>query len=774
MNCWGITGNYVMRTKLFTLFFAVLASVGTMLAESGTCGEKLTWDLTDGVLTISGEGQMNDYHDENKTPWFLYRSDIRTIHIKQGVTSIGSYAFNGSKGLISIEIPNSVTSIGDGAFGDCEKLEKIDVETFNNSFSSVDGVLFNKDQTTIVRCPGGKQGAYTIPNSVTNIGEGAFYSCIRLTSITIPNSVRIIGYYAFAHCISMTAINIPNFVNIIGDGAFYGCYNLTSVTIGNNVTNIGWQAFTGCSNLKSIIIPYGVKRIEDKTFYSCGNLTSITIPNSVTSIGSEAFWSCNLIAATIPNSVIKIESGAFEHCDNLTSIVVESGNPKYDSRNNCNAIIETSSNTLVVGCQNTIIPDGVTSIGTGAFGYCYGLDSVIIPNSVTTIGIGAFYVCSDLTSITIPNSVTSIGDDAFEGCDNLQEVHYPKGLDLSNAGIPSETRLIAYDPQESQSQAGSNLTSQQNKQKDGIAQILKIILLEPRIGDGSTQISGMEKAMIRGELRKAVTNHSGFEAITRADIDQMMKTENFSNTGVVSEAQIKKLSKISEADYICVSTVSKSDTEFYIEAYLVHLKSGRMSNIVSQYGDLQDGKLANMFPACQTLINELLKSTIFNGTTSFIRDEEDGNTSEATYDEYNEQEEDEVLFVVVEEMPEFPGGQQALFNYLIENVKYPVIAQENGIMGRVVCQFVVNREGSIVDVEVVRSSGVDVLKEDTVHSCAIDSLDEKAVAIRSQCIDALDKEAVRVVKSMPKWKPGKQRGKAVCVKYTVPINFKLQ
>ena len=111
-----------------------------------------------------------------------------------------------------------------------------------------------------------------------------------------------------------------------------------------------------------------------------------------------------------------------------------------------------------------------------------------------------------------------------------------------------------------------------------------------------------------------------------------------------------------------------------------------------------------------------------------------------------EEEEEEVVFVVVESMPEFPGGQQALFKYLSENVKYPVIAQENGIQGRVICQFVVNRDGSIVDVEVVRSAG-----------------------------DAsLDKEAVRVIKSMPKWKPGKQRGKAVRVKYTLPVNFKLQ
>ena len=205
-------------------------------------------------------------------------------------------------------------------------------------------------------------------------------------SVTIPSSVTYNG--------------TTNSVTSIGEWAFYYCSGLTSVTIGNSVTNIGYAAFAYCSSL-----------------------TSITIPNSVTSIGSEAFRGCSgLTSITIPNSVTSIGEDAFGWCSGLTSIVVEKGNTVYDSRENCNAIIETATNTLIAGCQNTIIPSSVTSIGDYAFDGCLSLTSITIPNSVTSIGEWAFYYCSGLTSITIPNSVTSIGAAAFSHCSGLTSV----------------------------------------------------------------------------------------------------------------------------------------------------------------------------------------------------------------------------------------------------------------------------------------------------------------------------------------------------------------
>ena len=172
--------------------------------------------------------------------------------------------------------------------------------------------------------------------------------------------------------------------------------------------------FFGCSGLTSITIPNSVTSIGSSAFFSCSGLTSVTIPNSVTSIGNYAFATCSgLTSVTIPNSVTSISDGAFNSCSGLTSISVESGNTVYDSRGNCNAIVKTSKNELVVGCKNTVIPNSVTSIGSYALA-CSGLTSVTIPNSVTSIGIEAFYSCSGLTSvICLAENVPTTASNAF-------------------------------------------------------------------------------------------------------------------------------------------------------------------------------------------------------------------------------------------------------------------------------------------------------------------------------------------------------------------------
>ncbi len=206
-------------------------------------------------------------------------------------------------------------------------------------------------------------------------------------------SVTSIGYRVFRDCSALTSVTIPNSVTSIGGYAFWGCSGLTSVTIPNSVTSIGSSAFSGCSGLTSVTIPNSVTAFGDYAFWYCSGLTSVTIPNSVSNIGSMPFWECP-----------------------LNSINVENGNTKYDSRNNCNAIIETASNTLICGCSTTVIPNSVTSIGYGAFAGCPGLTSFTIPNGITRINMLTFADCSDLTSITIPNSVTYIDQHAFYGC----------------------------------------------------------------------------------------------------------------------------------------------------------------------------------------------------------------------------------------------------------------------------------------------------------------------------------------------------------------------
>ena len=405
-------------------------------------------------------------------------SSLTGIAIPDSVTEIGKYAFDGCKSLTSITIPDGVTSIGDGAFYNCSSLTEIKVASENSNYVSVNGVLYNKDKTTIICYPAGKKGnnykipdgvtkvdssafigcssltSITIPNGVTSIGDSAFEDCTSLKSITIPNSVTSIGDSAFEDCTSLTSITIPNGVTSIGDSAFEGCTSLTSITIPNSVTSIGSGAFIGCSSLTSITIPDSVTCIGDSAFNGCTSLTSITIPDSVTSLGNSAFSGCaSLASITIPDSVTSIGDDAFRECSSLTSITipysvtsigdyaflgcsrltaidVNTDNKDYTS---VNGVLFYNDKTII--CypagkkgNNYKIPDGVTSICWYAFSGCTSLTSITIPDSVTEIGGSAFENCSSLTSITIPDSVTSIGIGAFVGCSSLTSIMIPDNV----------------------------------------------------------------------------------------------------------------------------------------------------------------------------------------------------------------------------------------------------------------------------------------------------------------------------------------------------------
>ena len=243
------------------------------------------------------------------------------------------------------------------------------------------------------------------------VGDGSWASIpISTTGVTIPSTIKnngtsynvtSIGSYAFQVCRNLTSLEIPSSVTCIEHSAFFRCSGLTSITIPSSVTKIGYYAFEDCSGLISITIPSSVTGIESSTFQGCTGLTSITIPSSVTSIGGSAFQGCSgLTSITIPSSVTSIGSSSFSNCSGLTSIVVEDENSVYDSRNNCNAIIETNTNTLVAGCKNTVIP-----------------------KTVTTIGRTAFYGCSNLTSVTLHSSITGIYGYAFGNCTGLQTIY---------------------------------------------------------------------------------------------------------------------------------------------------------------------------------------------------------------------------------------------------------------------------------------------------------------------------------------------------------------
>lgn len=230
---------------------------------------------------------------------------------------------------------------------------------------------------------------------------------------------------------------------------------IETVVIENGVTSIGQNAFDGCWNCTSVSIPDGVKKIGINAFRSCWKLASITIPNSVTSIEIGAFGDCRTLTTVyIPSSVTSITGSPFDYCYSLVSIVVDEENLKYDSRNSCNAIIDTEANILVSGCQSTIIPDDIVGIGERAFLGCSSLKKIDIPNSVLSIGQLAFTNCVGLTNVVIPNGIETIGSQAFEGCTSLTHVIIPNSVknigdyvfdhctNLSSVSIPNSVTSI--------------------------------------------------------------------------------------------------------------------------------------------------------------------------------------------------------------------------------------------------------------------------------------------------------------------------------------------
>ena len=382
-------------------------------------------------------------------------NSLTNINLLEGVVTIGNYAFYNRADLTSITIPNSVTTIGDYAFSSCTSLTSI---TIPDSVTSINiGAFSGCTSLTSI----------TIPDSVTSIGRSAFSGCSGLIDVNISgdipyqfmdatntsspfynatniahivlNNTIIIGVASFFGRTNLTSITIPDSVTSIGNQAFQNCTSLTSITIPDGVTSIGTSVFYNCTSLNEVIIGSGVTSILGSAFQNCTSLASITIPDSVTTIGYQAFQDCtSLTNITIPDSVTTIGASAFQGCISLENIKVDDDNQYFNDGNGSDCIIQTSNNTLIIGCKNTIIPNSVTTIGNYAFSSCTSLTGITIPNSVTTINIGAFYNCTGLTSITIPNSVTTISGNAFIGCIGLENIEVDDDNQYFNDGNGSD------------------------------------------------------------------------------------------------------------------------------------------------------------------------------------------------------------------------------------------------------------------------------------------------------------------------------------------------
>ena len=438
---------------------------------------------------------------------FVGCTSLTRIDIPTGVTSIGDDAFASCTSLLDVFVHSATPpTLGSIAFDACTALNAIHVpagtaetvykaadnwKDYADKIYAADGtcgdVYYIYDSTTktlrifgtgaikgngvensrayrsdIKSAATGSGEEYVMPwesyceeittvvigHGVTGIGQSAFLGCTGLTSIDIPSSVTRIAPHAFRGCTSLTSIDIPASVTTIESDAFQGCTSLKSIDIPVGVTKIYCNTFQDCTSLTSIVIPYGVTRIDHYAFYGCTSLESINLPASVEFIEYCVFWNCSsLTSIEIPASAThNFSPGAisFFGCSKFNSLKVAAGNPVYDSRNDCNAIIETKTNTLIAGCKSTVIPNDVTSIYPDAFFYCPGLTSIEIPANVKSIGASAFDGCTSLSSVTIyAPELDYYGSVAFDNNAEGRKIYVPsKSLDTYRA----HAREMGVDP----------------------------------------------------------------------------------------------------------------------------------------------------------------------------------------------------------------------------------------------------------------------------------------------------------------------------------------
>ena len=433
----------------------------------------LGWYKGEELLSIEKEYTFTVEY--NVTAKFKVKDEMSNFNFNSSVDTCNITGLK-DKIVSEITIPDYVTSIGDGAFRGCNSLASITLpfigasRTASEGYKQVFGYIFGYTTTSGGSSVSGATYQYnyysiyyyyyiptslktfTLSDSVTSIGVGAFYGCSGLTSVTIPDSVTSIGRSAFYKCSGLTSVTIPDSVTYIGEDAFSGCNGLTSVTIGSGVTSIGWYAFSGCSGLTSVTIPDSVTSIGDNVFDGCSGLTSVTIPDSVTSIGGGAFFNSGLTSVTIGSGVTSIGDGAFGGCYKLVEVINKSdfnitkgssdnGRVAYyalnvkkdgisDIVNKDGYLFYTYDNVnyllAYVGSNTDLtLPDDYNGQNYEVNNYAFfnsGLTSVTIPDSVTSIGNYAFEDCSGLTSVTIGNSVTSIGDRAFSNCSGIESL----------------------------------------------------------------------------------------------------------------------------------------------------------------------------------------------------------------------------------------------------------------------------------------------------------------------------------------------------------------
>ena len=319
---------------------------------------------------------------------------IKSISIPYGVKSISHRAFQGCHSINSLYIPASVEIIENEPFFDCYGLKTIIVDSRNTHFDSRENcnAIIEKATNTLIK------------------------GC---DNTIVPSGIKIIGKDAFIGCTFKT-FHLPEGIEVIGSGAFDFCENLQKITFPSTLKEIRWGAFFGCRNLDNISLPNSLKKIADAAFYRTG-----------------------LIKVLIPSSVEEMSSSPFGSCNRLKEIVVDKNNKCFDSREDCNAIIDKRKSELIVGCRNTKIPKGIKKLGDSAFSGCSELSSISIPESVLEIGRQTFHSCKKLKVVSLPSSTQKIGVYAFQNS-GLETLKIPVGVDIPSDAVPKTANVIKF------------------------------------------------------------------------------------------------------------------------------------------------------------------------------------------------------------------------------------------------------------------------------------------------------------------------------------------
>ena len=418
-------------------------------AIGGTCGKEVTWSLgDDGTLTISGTGEMKNYTYKSEMPWYKYISQIKNVVIKEGVTSIGDYAFYGMTKLTNVTVPKGIISIGAFAFKNCTVL---------------DGVQ--------------------LPTTLKKLGESAFFGCSSLTEIAIPEGLYTVWGYTFKNCTKLEKVIFPSTLVKIDEAAFYGCSSLKTLTIPDNVSIIGIYCFKNCTRLSSVQLSANIQQIREAVFYGTA-ITELKVPDKVTSIGAYAFKNCTKLKnVTFSKNLTKIDDSAFYACsglavlnlpDSLTEIKDYAFRKCTELENvNFSVGLKTVGESSFYGCKKLTelnLPEGVTDIKGYAFKGCIEVTTITLPSTLKTMGESAFYGCTGISKIEIPKNVSTVGAYAFSRCSKLSEVVFKGNAPIiGNYAFAKVTAKVGYPSgnttwnKEKQQNYGGTLTWSQTK-----------------------------------------------------------------------------------------------------------------------------------------------------------------------------------------------------------------------------------------------------------------------------------------------------------------------